>query len=696
MKRRTLHVTSVLLGVGALISACYWTSPQGTPGSPDGGPVVPFQADDPFTYVAKVKNILTGLPPTDAEVQKVVADPSQLTSLIDGWMQTPQYQQKMIVFFSLAFQQSQISSADFMMMIPNGFGGIGSSTQIPLLVQNASESFARTALRLIADGRPFTDLFTTTSFMMTPPLMELYAFMDANQVDDSSKITDTFKNANPTLNLYVEAAAGPIPLSETLDPKSANYMHWYYPALAKAPNKYTGCNPDPRIYGPATAGQSTAISAHQLHYLMYGALDNYKDPAGDSCGSYNGDGTGLQFASTDFDETAWKLVSIRQPNTGEATTRFYDAPTLKATTELVTTTPRVGFFSTPAFNANWQTNTSNQMRVTVNQALIVATGMQVDGTDSTVPPSTPGLDSTHSAANTECYSCHQTLDPTRSILSATYSYNYGNQVDTKLTGQKGLFAFQGHIVPVNTIADFGSALASHPGVAKAWVEKLCYWVNSQPCATDDPEFLRIVADFQNGFQWNTLVRELLSSPITTNATQSKTAAEEGELVAVSRRDHLCAALNYRLGYQDVCGLNLLATPIKGSLVPSIAVGMPSDAFGRGTVAPIVPNQPTMFYRAAIENLCEAIAKQLIDNATPIAGTKTYSSTSDQNVNAAIADFVQNLMAIVPSDPRSVPVTSLLRGHYDAAMKITGTKATDALKSTFTVACTSPTVIGIGM
>ena len=77
------------------------------------------------------------------------------------------------------------------------------------------------------------------------------------------------------------------------------------------------------------------------------------------------------------------------------------------------TIPRVGFFTTPAFFANWQTNTSNQMRVTTNQALIVATGAAVDGTDTTVPPSTPGLDAAHAAPGTACFGCHQLLDPTR-------------------------------------------------------------------------------------------------------------------------------------------------------------------------------------------------------------------------------------------------------------------------------------------
>ena len=69
------------------------------------------------------------------------------------------------------------------------------------------------------------------------------------------------------------------------------------------------------------------------------------------------------------------------------------------------------------------------MRVTLNQALIVATGTQIDGTDGTTPSSTPGLDSDHAGAGTACFGCHQLLDPTRSILSTTYSWFYNPQTD---------------------------------------------------------------------------------------------------------------------------------------------------------------------------------------------------------------------------------------------------------------------------
>src|SRR4029077_4397808 len=128
----------------------------------------------------------------------------------------------------------------------------------------------------------------------------------------------------------------------------------------------------------------------------------------------------------------------------------------------------------------------------------------------------------HAAPGSACFSCHQLLDPTRSILSSTYSWFYNPQTDPALIAQPGLFAFQNVVAPMRTIDDFAKLLATHPLVAQAWVQKLCYYVNSAPCDPNDPETQRIVTAFASGFSWNGLIRDLLASPITTNASETKT------------------------------------------------------------------------------------------------------------------------------------------------------------------------------
>jgi hypothetical protein len=522
--------------------------------------------------------------------------------------------------------------------------------------------------------------------MMTTALKELYAFLDVWEVDDAGKVTDRFKKANPNLTITVEAAQGPIAITDTLDPASANYMHWYDPDVPAYHTDVAGCTEDPIVL---------PVNASSLHYLLTGAIDGHKSSTGVQCPPAGGTAMGPQLQTSDF--TDWTMVTIRPPKAGEAVTPFYDLPGLRAATELVLSVPRVGFFSTPAFFANWQTNTSNQMRVTMNQTLIVALGSSVDGTDATVTPGNPppGLDAAH-AGVAECFSCHQTLDPLRSIFAASYSWNYHDQLDTTLTAQKGMFSFRGVIQPVTSMADMAQVLAGHPLFAEAWAQKLCYYVSSSPCLSSDPEFQRVVGAFRDSsFSWNVLVTELLASPLTTYASQTATTAANGQVVAVARRDHLCAALDNRLGFPDVCGLDAVTKKALQATVPQIVSGLPSDGYGRGSTAPVLPNEPTLFYRAGTENICGTVAANVIDVAAAkqTAGVRYWSSAQP---DAAIADFVATVMGLVPSDPRAAPAAALLQQHFQAAMQQQGITASDALRSTFVVACLAPSAVSIGM
>ena len=645
----------------------------------------PFTAALPASYVAKVKNILVGLPPSDAEVMSIAADPTKMKALVQTWMKLPGYQTKMKRFFELAFQQTQVSAVDFSdQTFPKQLSI--NNTTTPLLVQNAQQSFALTMIELLSEGRPLTDATTTNKLMMTTAMKELYAFLDVWQVADDGTVTDLWKKADPKQTITVEASAGPISIAQTLDPTSANYLHWYDPDVTTNDMNVAGCAVDPIVYAP---------SAATIHYLLYGGLDGHKNPTtgGLNCPPSGGTALAPQLDATkDFSD--WTLVTIRPPTGPEATTTFYDLPTLRTAKELVLTTPRAGFFSTPAFFANWQTNTSNQMRVTMNQTLIVALGAQVDGSDPTRPTSTPGLDTAH-AGQAACAFCHVTLDPLRSIFASTYSWNYHAQDETAFAAQKGMFIFQGVQQAVASMGDMGGVLAQHPLFGPAWAQKLCTYANSSPCLPTDPEFQRVVAAFKTAsYSWDTLVAELMSSPLVTNAAPTATAAANGEVVAVSRRDHLCAALNARLGFDDVCGLDAVTRKQEQAAITQIASGLPSDGYGRGATMPVLPNQPTLFYRAGTENICTTVAAMVIDVATAkqLAGVTQWSSTKP---DAAIADFVSIVMGLVPSDPRAAPATTLLTSHFTDAMK-QGATASDALKSTFITACLAPSAVSIGL
>jgi hypothetical protein len=599
-------------------------------------------------------------------------------------MQWPEYGQKMMRFFQLAFQQTQIGSNDFADEVDGQIGWNPATT--PLIIQNVAESFARTMVAFTAQGHPFTEAMTTQQLMMTTALKELYAYLDTMEINDDGAPFDHFRQQYKTVPIVVEASQGPIPMAQSVDPTSPNFLHFYDPDVATAGSQVPGCQQDP------TTLPTQAIT---LHWLLLGSLDGHVLANKTICPLFAGSPHATQFLSSDFSD--WTMVTLRRAAAGEAITAFYDLPALRTTNELVLSLPRAGFFSTPAFFANWQTNVSNQMRVTLNQALIVATGSSVDGTDTTYPSGTPGLDATH-ASQAACFVCHKILDPSRSILSATWSWSYHNQQDPTWIAEPGVFAFRGVVRPVSSLADFADALATHPLVAPGWTQKLCHYVNSAPCDESDPEFSRIAALFaSSGYSWTALVKALVTSPITTRAASTLTGTVEGETIAVARRNHLCAALGARLGLPDACALDALgAAAVAGATTATaeIVSGFPSDGYGRGAVAPILPNQPTLFFRAGVENLCEGLAAQVVDapaGSAP-AGAKQWSSAQP---DAAIADFVRDVMGLPASDPRAGPSEDALKAHFASATK-QGAAATEALQSTFVVACVAPSVVSVGL
>ncbi|MBX7098973.1 MAG: hypothetical protein K1X89_14785, partial [Myxococcaceae bacterium] len=639
----------------------------GSGGSGGGGPA--FVADPPAVYVAKVKNVLVGLPPTDTELAMVTADPTKLGTLVDGWMALPQYQLKMRRFFQLSFQQTQVSTPDFADMLENGSLGVGS---VPML-QNLQESFARTVVARNAAGTPFNTSMSTQTYQLTTALQVFYALLDVWQIDNNPRgIHDAFRTANPSLNITISASSGPIPLAQTLDPASPNYMHWY------DPNIVSECGADPFV---------TPARANVLYQVLVGA--KFGNGGQGPCSKV------FTAQLTPADYADWRAVTVRAPRSGETATPFYDLATMRnpGSNTLLLKRPYVGFFTTPAFFANWHTNDSNEMRVTINQALIVATGTQVDGTDTTTPTTTPGLDAAH-ASQAACRYCHQTLDPTRSILAATYSWNYGSQLAAPFASQKGLFAYRGVQAPTNTVQDLGVILSQHPLLAPAWVQKLCYYVNSQACEPTDPEFQRLVSLFSSSnYAFNGLVKALVTSPLTTHAAATQTTTLDGAAIAVARRDHLCAMWNARLGFTDICGLD----PTKVSPLPNaarqIVPGLPSDGYSRGSTTPVLPNDPSLFYRAGLENLCAGLSSLVIDNPSPPPGAKTWSSTQS---SAAIADFV-NLVAGLPSnDPRAAGLQTILTNHFNTAKGTSGISLKAALQSTFMAACLAPTATAVGL
>ena len=646
------------------------------------GPVIEGQIDpvSVATSLGKVKGLLTGLPPSDAEIAAVQADPGALRGLVEKWAATPQHSAKMLSFFANAFQQSQAVSADFSDQLGDAQGILDAR-----LLGNLHESFARTALQLISDGEPFTSTMTTRRFMLTTRLMLFYAFLDSVQTDDDGSTVDLFAQVNPGFKFTVTAKAGVIPLSDTFDRTSPNYMIFYAPQLAGA--AYDGlCPQDPIVYD-GRDGQPSVSAA--LYLTLQGRPASFRVPSGDGKGH-----TCQPPAFPDaykplsaYDSVNWQMVEVVQADPDQGTSSVLDLVNFRTGGNLLLRTPRVGFFTTPSFLAEWNTNNSNQARVTANQTLIVALGRGMSPQNATLPPSTDSVDKEHAGPGTACYACHQSLDPMRQYFRQQYSYYFHAQTDSDETGLPGSFGFRGVSLAGKNIFDLASQLAAHPDFASAWVQKLCTWANSARCDETDGEFIRIATLFKNSFyDWRTMEVTLLSSPLVTYLQPTRTVSQGGEVFPVARRDHLCGALSTRLGIADVCGLDPnTAVPQDLKNVQFIARVLPSDAYSRGSDEPVLANDPNLFFRTGMENLCATLANKLIDNQN----SGRWSSGSPQ---PAFTDFVHTLMGV--GTGRDATPLQILSEHF-ASARAAGLSASDALKSTFVLACMSPSVTGMG-
>src|SRR5206468_5657395 len=134
---------------------------------------------------------------------------------------------------------------------------------------------------------------------------------------------------------------------------------------------------------------------------------------------------------TASDSTDWHMVEVVQAAPSQGTSYVLDLRNFRTGGNLLLRTPRIGFFTTPSFLAEWNTNSSNQPRVTANQTLIVALGHGISPQNATLAPSIAALDSAHAPQGTTCFACHQSLDPIRQYFRQQYSYYFHPQTSSK-------------------------------------------------------------------------------------------------------------------------------------------------------------------------------------------------------------------------------------------------------------------------
>jgi hypothetical protein len=632
----------------------------------------------------KLKSTLTGLTPTDAELAAVSADPTALAGLIDNWTSTPEFQDKMLFFFENAFQQSSLAQLDFEFQLRKRPGAFDlpystfGDDAFPKLFQNLKESFARTALELISEGRPFNEVLTTQRFMLTTALASMYM-----QIEMPYDIH--------TQNYKYNQGSRPA-IEDTLDPNSPNYLVFGYEAPTTTSQS--------RRFNNSCAGDATKVSVFPgntyVFQMLLGAVprDAGTNSAGTSLLGCMEHAAKPYFTEQDLSD--WRMVTITQQGTP---LRAFDLPALRQATTLPSKLPRVSFFTTPAFLAVWNTNDSNQHRVTANQSLLVALGQGYTSATATipVPPNLTAVDGEHAVTTSVCYGCHKSLDPMREFWGNFYDYN--DKADGKKDNSAAAFGFGDISTSGKTLLDFGTFLSqvSDHAVsdtplnrfALALTQKLCFFANSAKCEESDPEMRRIALDFQNSnYDFKGLVRELFASPLVTSASSTQTAQTDGVTISVARRDQLCGALSNRLGRPDLCEIALPTPTDVTSAVNRLAGALPADGFSRGTEFPVTPPDPNLFYRAASELVCEAIAAKVVDGNAPV-----YASSDAAN---AITKMVSDVMGLPPTDPKYQGALDALNEHHSAALAAQGSSATAALRSTFSAACQAPTTLSMGI
>ncbi|HNN94157.1 MAG TPA: DUF1585 domain-containing protein [Pseudomonadota bacterium] len=642
-------------------------------------PEPPFEPTAATSYTAKVKNLLTGLPATDAEVAAVSADPQVLAGLIDTWMALPQFNEKLQSFFQQAFQQTQVSLLQFDDQLRLKVQAWNPNDRVRF-VQSATTSFARTAVQIVSSGQPFTNTITTDTFYLNPPLMAALAANDLYVFDDK----DTYAPGNFLTRFpgfkYVRQTTTNIPYDQSMDPTNANFMNFYDP-MPNTTSPNAGCTTYPRTFNTSpTNNNTTSLTLQTAVQRLWGG----RAPCG-----Y----TESVFTDADYDN--WRLVKIRKPAGSEQTIMPWEVVKMRnaATTELVLNTPRYGFMSTLAFNANWATNGSNLHRVTMNQTLIVALGQALTNPNGAAAPigETGGDQSLHAKPGTACYGCHTILDPLRNYFRQSYSV--ASHVQTLSLAMlpadqaTATYNFDGQMIAGKGggIAEFAGVLAASPSFANAWTQKLCQYANSSDCVLEDPEFQRVSDAFKaSNFNFKTLVRTLFSSPLITGAARTKTATDNGTVISVARREHLCMALSTRLGVTDACNIN----STKQTIYQDLSFGIPGSGYSRGSTSPLLPHDPDLFFYSAVENLCSQYALLMIDpTKTCISSKGCYKSTDPVATN--IDAFVATFMGLTANDERKADLTKILNDHYAEAMTVSGTTAKSALQSVFTLACSTP-------
>jgi hypothetical protein len=352
----------------------------------------------------------------------------------------------------------------------------------------------------------------------------------------------------------------------------------------------------------------------------------------------------------------------------------------------------VGFFTTLAFFANWPTNPSNSYRVTpTRRSSWRSAAASTTGNTTVQVARRAWTRCTCSRARRASRATRRSIRCATS-LKQSYSLTYFQQLSTAqpknppLPAEGVVHRRRQRAVRGSGVATLAQAMAStraspSPGrrsSASSPTQRLPRGRSRVPAVAK--------AFSDSKFDFKTLVRELYSSPLVTYAAQTKTAAE-GVVMSIARRETYCDRLGNRLGVKDSATAAATARcQDRGPGAQPVARHPRLRLLARRR-EPVTPHDPNLFFASATEKICMAVARQLVETATA-----TWKVGAP---DPAIAEFVQDADGRAGERRCTPRLVDILTRHYMAAKNAKETPA-DALRSTFTVACSSPLAVSMGL
>ncbi|MEL6548531.1 MAG: hypothetical protein AAFQ82_28160, partial [Myxococcota bacterium] len=256
-------------------------------------------------YVRRVKNLMTGDAPTEDELQAVLADPSALKGLVDGWFDTPQFRAKLQTFMAKTLQQIEGNRFEFGSQAL-GNDNLGNWDAPDALFDNLGESFPRTVMDIIERDRPFSEIASTRQWMMTTGMIS-FLLATENGAPRMRFYHDTFSEDGVTFNADTPYRVqfnnltfySSTPLNSCSDPYSANQTQ-----------------SERNLYRLFTTGQTRGMCDEDI------TMD-------------------AVFQESDFQD--WRLVEMVELGEDEQQPSMFDAPSLRGLDQIALRSSRTGY-----------------------------------------------------------------------------------------------------------------------------------------------------------------------------------------------------------------------------------------------------------------------------------------------------------------------------------------------------------------